>query len=68
MTPQEFGQAREALGLTQAALAVELGLTPRAIKHYDGGTRTIPRIVELAIAALRPRRSLRHPRVGNAVR
>lgn len=52
MTPAELKQARRALGLTQQQLADELRLKRLAITRYEGGTRRIPGLVEVAIRHL----------------
>jgi transcriptional regulator with XRE-family HTH domain len=43
---------RQRLGLTQTQVGEALDLTLRAIQHYEGGTRSIPRVVELACWAV----------------
>ena len=55
MTPAEFTAQRKQIGLTQAGLAARLGLTARAIQHYEGGTRPIPVTVTLALDAIAAR-------------
>lgn len=53
MTPSEFKSARQALGLSQPALAELLRLSPGGtIYRYEAGTRKIPGPVEVAIEAL----------------
>jgi DNA-binding transcriptional regulator YiaG len=39
MTPEEVKAAREALGLTLDALGTALGVTGRAVRHWEAGTR-----------------------------
>jgi transcriptional regulator with XRE-family HTH domain len=46
MRPDDFRDWRRRLGWTQADAAAKLGLTVRAIKHYEGGTRGISPVVE----------------------
>jgi transcriptional regulator with XRE-family HTH domain len=46
--PEDIRAWRQRLGLTQTQAGDELGVTLRAIQHYEGGTRPIPRVVELA--------------------
>jgi DNA-binding XRE family transcriptional regulator len=46
MTPDDFRDWRRRLGWTQADAATKLGLTVRAIKHYEGGTRGISPVIE----------------------
>lgn len=50
--PEEFKAWRKRLGLTQAAAAEELGVTRRAIVHYERGARSISKMVRLACAAV----------------
>jgi transcriptional regulator with XRE-family HTH domain len=50
--PEDFREWRQRLGLTQTEAGKLLGLTLRAIQHYEGGTRLIPRTTELACWAL----------------
>ena len=38
--PRRLTEARVAAGLTMAALAVQVGLTPQAVSAYENGTRT----------------------------
>ena len=52
MTPDQMRALRAQLGHRQQDLALALGLTKRAIAHYEGGTRPIPRLVALACLAL----------------
>lgn len=52
MTPNELRKARTALGLTQQQLADQLQLKRLAITRYEGGTRRIPGLVEVAIRHL----------------
>lgn len=41
MTHQEFIRRRNRLGLTQAQLAKQLGVTPLAVSFWERGTRRI---------------------------
>lgn len=61
MTPAEFRNWRETMGLSQTQAAKALGLSVRVIKYYDNGTRSpaqgsvpviIPHTVHLACVAL----------------
>lgn len=52
MHPGTFKKTREALGLTQAALAERLRTTRMTITRYECGTRRIPGVVEVALAHL----------------
>ena len=52
-TPGEIRQAREALGLTQEALAAALGLTRRqTVTAWETGERTPPPYLRLALERL----------------
>lgn len=55
MTPAEFRAAREALGLTQIALAKALGMKERQIRNLETGAVPIKRVIALAIEALAAR-------------
>lgn len=46
MTPADLKVRREALGLTQSALAVRLGVSDRTIRHWESGTFEIPEGVD----------------------
>lgn len=48
MTPQEFKDWREALGLTQQQAAELLGVTRRAVVKWEAGAAPISRAVFLA--------------------
>lgn len=48
MKPEEMKRRREALGLTQAQLARELGLDSITVSRYERGVHPIPKTVELA--------------------
>ena len=50
MTPQDLKRARFALGLTQQGLADHLKQKRLAITRYEGGTRKIPGVVEVALS------------------
>jgi repressor LexA len=50
MTPGQFKSARLALGLTQQELAQRLHTTRMSITRYEGGTRRIPGVIEVALA------------------
>jgi repressor LexA len=52
MTPQEFKKTRLSLGLTQQALADQLKRKRLAIVRYEGGSRRIPGVVEVALESL----------------
>ncbi len=52
MTPAKFRELREELGWTQSALASALGVTPRAVRYYEAGQRTVPRPVALLLESV----------------
>lgn len=43
MTPGEFREARQRLGLTQAELAAAMGICERSIRYKESGGRGISR-------------------------
>ena len=55
--PEEFKAWRKRLGLTQEAAARELGVTRRAVVHYERGARAISKVVRLACEAVEIYRS-----------
>jgi transcriptional regulator with XRE-family HTH domain len=61
MTPADLTATRKTLGLTQTQLGEAIGVSLRAIQHYEAGTRKIPKPVALLLAhameTLRTRRS-----------
>ncbi|MCI0558144.1 MAG: transcriptional repressor LexA [Nitrososphaera sp.] len=52
MTGSELKRAREALGLSQAKFAEQLGTTRKTINFYEAGTHRISGAVALAVAYL----------------
>jgi len=52
VTPQEFKEIREKLGLSQEKLAHELGLTVCHINRLENGKRKIQKTTELAMRFL----------------
>jgi transcriptional regulator with XRE-family HTH domain len=50
--PEDMRAWRQRLGLTQTKAGEALGVTLRAIQHYEAATRPIPRAIELACWAL----------------
>lgn len=50
MRPQDLKRTRLALGLTQQTLADQLKQKRLAITRYEGGTRKIPGVVEVALS------------------
>ena len=55
MTPAELKQAREALGMTQDALAAALGLSRSSVARMEAGQSRIVKAIELAIEHLKGR-------------
>lgn len=57
MTREELRAIRQKLGLSQLALAEKVGVSLRAVVHWEGGTRKIPEPAARLIASLeQPRR------------
>jgi len=54
MRPDDLKRLRLQLGLTQEGLASKLGTTRMTITRYEGGTRRIPDVVEVAMRHLIP--------------
>lgn len=52
MTADDFHAARAALGLTQAQMAVALESDLRTIQRWEGGERSIPGPVRVALRLL----------------
>ena len=53
ITPKDVRALRADMGLTKVQFAAELGRTTRQVLTYETDGSTIPRIVELALAALK---------------
>ena len=52
MTPHNLRQVRQGLAMTQAAMALQLGISRRQYIRYEDGLAQIPRLVGLAVFAL----------------
>jgi DNA-binding XRE family transcriptional regulator len=52
MNGNEFENKRIALELTQAQLAIELGIQADTVSLYETGDLTVPKTVELAMESL----------------
>lgn len=52
MTPDDLDNLRDALGISSARLAAELGIDRKTLRRMDLGEKAIPRGVALACAAL----------------
>jgi DNA-binding transcriptional regulator YiaG len=50
MTPADFSATRHSLGLTQAAIAPLLGVSPRTVQDWEIGRRKISKTVALLLA------------------
>lgn len=46
MTPVEIKALRQRLGLSQQALADEIGVSKRCIQYWEAGERKIPRMAK----------------------
>lgn len=57
MTPAELIAAREALGLTQSALARRLGLSVNAVWRWEHAQRPAPPWLPLAFRGIRAEQS-----------
>jgi transcriptional regulator with XRE-family HTH domain len=57
--PADLKSRREALGLTQSALAERLGVSVQAVRHWEQGVRPIPAMLELALECLKRRAGAR---------
>lgn len=60
MTAHDLQQARAALGLTQAELAVKLRVDRVTVARWESGTREAPEFLRLAIEHLRCRGRRKH--------
>ena len=49
MNPGEFRATRKSIGLTQTELAERMGVTVRAVLHWERGTRTIPNAMSILL-------------------
>jgi len=52
MTPTDLVTTRKRLGLTQAELATALSIDLRTVQRWEGGERSIPPYLALALKAL----------------
>ncbi len=60
MQNERFCETRKRLGLTRAALARALGMSPTTIHAYEKGKHTVPKYVWLAMSALQQKMPLTH--------
>jgi DNA-binding transcriptional regulator YiaG len=51
VTPADITAIRQTLGLTQTELGEAIGVSLRAIQHYEAGTRKIPKPIEKLLVA-----------------
>jgi len=49
LTPSALSSRRECLGLSKLQLAIKLGVSQRAVQHWEDGTRTIPQIAQILL-------------------
>jgi DNA-binding transcriptional regulator YiaG len=60
VTPEQFKGARDALGLTQTAMAQRLGVHPMTVSKWERGLAAIPipveKLISLWVKAGKPRR------------
>jgi transcriptional regulator with XRE-family HTH domain len=59
MRPKEFIRIRKRMGLTQAQLARELGVSRAAVSRWESGKRAIDNVLALAMEYLAERRKKR---------
>jgi transcriptional regulator with XRE-family HTH domain len=64
MTGREFKIKRVTLDMTQAQIAVELGLQSNTVSRYETGDLNIPKTVELAIETLERRYNEKEEQAG----
>lgn len=59
MTKEQFKEKRVELGMTQAQLAKELGISIRLAQYYEGcgGEREVPKLIENYLTTLKPKRA-----------
>lgn len=60
MTSEELRRRREALGLTQRALAERLGVREETVNRWERGRVPIPRTVDLALVTIEQQQGQRH--------
>lgn len=58
MTPDEFRNARKALGLSQPGAATALGVHHATVARWEQGRTRIPYAIELALATLQERTTM----------
>jgi DNA-binding transcriptional regulator YiaG len=49
MTPEEMKRLRREAGLTQVQLADALGVAPRTVQAWEGGTNKVPSTAAMAV-------------------
>ena len=66
MTPADFIDARHAMGLTQRQLAERLGVSTRAVQHWEAGTRKPHRAAEALLQIFKDHPQLQERRPDHA--
>ena len=51
MTAAELRAYRHGFGLTQAVLATHIGVSTRAVRHWESGDRPVPSTVDRLVEA-----------------
>ena len=64
MSPEQFFQARWALGMTQAELAECMGLSCGAIQDWERGLTVVPKYAVVTMAALELLRDVQEQQEG----
>ena len=49
MNPDEFRATRKSIGLTQTELADRMGVTLRAVQHWEAGTKAISKAMSILL-------------------
>lgn len=52
LNPKQLKRRRTALNLTQAALALKLGVTPNTVARWERGLVPLPPMLSLALTAI----------------
>ena len=57
MTPQEFKNARQVLGLSQSKMSHRLGVSFQTVQAWEQGRNPINKVVEMAVSHLLKRKN-----------